>query len=220
MPSDTRPVILLTRPAEDSRRFAALLPPWPVVISPILRIVPVAHDARRLETAGGLVFTSAHAVASAGPGRGRPAICVGARTGDVARKAGFDVSTGNGFAESLLPLIAAAPVGLIHPHGRHLARTLPVEGVVVYDQLEQPLNDAARAALDTDGTVILPLFSPRSARLVLGAVASARARLWPVAISPAAMAAWGPADRHAIAATPDMQAMAAAIVGLVAAEQS
>lgn len=220
MPSDTRPVILLTRPAEDSRRFAAMLPSWPVVISPILRIVPVAHDARRLEIAEGLVFTSAHAVASAGPGRGRPAICVGARTADVARRAGFEVSTGNGFAESLLPLIAAAPVALVHPHGRHLARKLPVEGIVVYDQLEQPLSDAARAALDTDGTVILPLFSPRSARLVSAAVAGARARLWPVAISPAAMAAWGAADRHAIAATPDMQAMAAAIVGLAAAEQS
>ncbi|MFN3526395.1 MAG: uroporphyrinogen-III synthase, partial [Paracoccus sp. (in: a-proteobacteria)] len=68
MPAAFRPPLLLTRPEPDSRRFAAMMPDWPVVISPILRIVPVPHDAAALARAEGLVFTSAHAVASAGPG--------------------------------------------------------------------------------------------------------------------------------------------------------
>lgn len=220
MSSARRPILLLTRPDADSRRFAALLPDWRAVISPILRIVAVDHDGAALHRAPGLVFTSAHAVASAGPGRGRLAICVGGRTAEAARAAGFDVRRGGGSAESLLPLIAAAPVPLIHPHGRHLARDLPVPGLVVYDQQAQPLNDAARAVLAGDEPVVLPLFSPRSARLVADAVAGARAPLWVVAISPAALAAWnGPRAGQGVAEAPDAPAMIAAINRLPVAEQ-
>lgn len=220
MSSAKRPILLLTRPAADSRRFAALLPDWRAVISPILRIAAVDHDGAALHRAAGLVFTSAHAVAAAGPGRGRLAICVGRRTAQVARAAGFDVRTGDGCAESLLPLIAAAPVPLVHPHGRHLARTLPVPGMVVYDQQAQPLNAAARGTLVGRAPVVLPLFSPRSARLVADAVTGARAPLWPVAISPAAMAAWhGPKAGQGVADAPDVAAMAVAINRLPVAEQ-
>ena len=81
MSSTKRPVLLLTRPPQDSRRFAAMLPDWPAVISPILRIVAVDHDAAALRDAPGLVCTSAHAVPAAGPGRGRLALCVGGHTG-------------------------------------------------------------------------------------------------------------------------------------------
>lgn len=220
MSSATRPVLLLTRPPADSQRFAAMLPEWRAVISPILRIVPVDHHSARLHDAPGLVFTSAHAVASAGPGRGRLALCVGGHTGAVARKAGFEVRTGNGFAESLLPLIEAAPVPLIHPHGCHLAKQLPVPGVVVYDQQAMPLTADAQALLGGDAPVVLPLFSPRSARLAADAAQGARAPLWPVAISDAAWAAWdAPAAGHGVAAGPDAAAMAAAIRRLPLAEQ-
>lgn len=224
-PSVRRPPLLLTRPAPDSRRFAALLPGWPVVISPILRIVPVPHDAAALAQAPGLVFTSAHAVAAAGPGQGRPAICVGGRTAQVAQAAGFRVTAGNGFADSLLPLIEAADTPLIHPHGRHLARRLPVPGVVVYDQQALPLSVQARALLAGPGPVILPVFSPRSAQLLGQAVAQAQAALWLVAISPAALAAWSePAPvrpaRVIVARTPDAQAMGAAVRQIARAEQS
>ena len=87
MSSATQPVLLLTRPWADSQRFAAMLPEWRAVISPILRIVAVEHDGAPLHDAPGLVFTSAHAVASAGPGRGRLALCVGGHTARVARAA-------------------------------------------------------------------------------------------------------------------------------------
>lgn len=220
MSSTKRPVLLLTRPPADSQRFAAMLPDWRAVISPLLRIVAVDHEGAGLRDAPGLVFTSAHAVPAAGPGRGRLALCVGGHTAQAARAAGFDVRTGNGFAEGLLPLIENAPVPLMHPHGRHMARRLPVPGVVVYDQQAVPLTDAAQALLAGEGPVVLPLFSPRSARLAADAARGARAPLWPVAISDAAWAAWdGPAAGHAVAVRPDAPSMVAAIRRLPLAEQ-
>lgn len=220
MSSAKRPVLLLTRPQADAERFAAMLPEWQTVIAPVLRIVPVYHDGAALRGAPGLVFTSAHAVTCAGPGRGRLALCVGGHTARAAREAGFAVREGNGFAEGLLPLIAAADVPLIHPHGRHLARRLPVRGVVVYDQQAVPLAAEARALLAGDGPIVLPLFSPRSARLAAEAAREARAPLWPVAISDAALARWdAPMAGHAVAQAPEAQAMAAAIRRLPVAEQ-
>ncbi|WP_232845104.1 uroporphyrinogen-III synthase [Paracoccus onubensis] len=213
--------LLLTRPEADSRRFAAMLPEFRAVISPVLRIEPVAHDAARLRAARGLVFTSAHAVASAGPGRGRLALCVGGRTAQVAREAGFETREGNGFADSLFPLIESAETPLIHPHGRYLARELPVEGMVVYDQIAQPLNEDARALLAGEAPVLLPLFSPRSARLLAGYMTDCRAELWIAAISPAVAQAWqGPSGRQIIAETPIAGAMISAIRLMAGMEQS
>lgn len=220
MPPAPRPILLLTRPGDDSERTAARIGA-DVIVAPILQIVPVDHDGAALAQAPGLVFTSAHAVASAGPGRGRPAICVGERTGQVARDAGFAVIQGAGTADSLAPLIAASPVPLVHPHGRHLAQRLAVPGVVVYDQRPQPLTARARAALMGARPVVVPVYSPRSARLLAGMAAGARAPLWLVAISDAAAAAWtAPAARRAVADQPSGRAMDAAIRAMLAAEQS
>lgn len=220
MPPAPRPILLLTRPGDDSERTAARIGA-DVIVAPILQIVPVDHDGAALAQAPGLVFTSAHAVASAGPGRGRPAICVGERTGQVARDAGFAVIQGAGTADSLVPLIAASPVPLVHPHGRHLAQRLAVPGVVVYDQRPQPLTARARAALMGARPVVVPVYSPRSARLLAGMAAGARAPLWLVAISDAAAAAWtAPAARRAVADQPSGRAMDAAIRAMLAAEQS
>lgn len=220
MPPAPRPILLLTRPGDDSERTAARIGA-DVIVAPILQIVPVDHDGAALARAQGLVFTSAHAVASAGPGRGRPAICVGERTGEVARDAGFAVIQGAGTADSLAPLIAASPVPLVHPHGRHLAQRLAVPGVVVYDQRPQPLTARARAALMGARPVVVPVYSPRSARLLAGMAAGARAPLWLVAISDAAAAAWtAPAARRAVADQPSGRAMDAAIRAMLAAEQS
>ncbi|WP_265499371.1 uroporphyrinogen-III synthase [Paracoccus beibuensis] len=216
MPADARPPLLLTRPRTDSLRFAATMPGWRCVISPILAIRPVDHDAARLHDAPGLVFTSAHAVAAAGPGRGRPAICVGGRTAGVARDAGFAVVEGEGTADSLLPLLAAAGVPLVHPHGRHLAQVLPVPGVVVYDQVSQPLDDAARELLAGDEPVILPVFSPRSADLLSAQATDACAPLWLAAISTAAAQEFRqPCDRRIVALQPSAEGMRAVITGLL-----
>ncbi|SNT72853.1 uroporphyrinogen-III synthase [Paracoccus seriniphilus] len=221
MPTRAKPAFLLTRPEDDSRRFAALLPDLPVVFSPIIRIVPLPHDREALLRAPALVFTSGHAIAAAGEGRGRRAYCVGPRTAELARLAGFDVVQGPGDAEGLLPILQAAPEPLVHPHGRHLAKVLPVQGVVVYDQQSLALSDQARALLQAETPVILPLFSPRSARLVAAQVRDARAPLWVASISKAAQRGFSvPCERMIVAPTPDAAGLAASIRHMLTGEQS
>lgn len=223
MPRATQPTLLLTRPAPAARRFAAAVAHLglPMVIAPVMRIVPVAHDRARLRAARGLVLTSVHAVPAAGPGAGRPAICVGPATAQAARAAGFDVTQGPGDAARMLPLLAGLGPGWLHPHGAHVARDLPVPGIVVYDQVAQPLSDAARAVLAGVAPVMLPLFSPRSARLLAAQMGAVAAPLWLVAISAAARAAWsGPAQRLAIAPTPDAKGMIFGMESLLGPEQS
>ncbi|MTH63346.1 uroporphyrinogen-III synthase [Paracoccus shanxieyensis] len=215
------PTLLLTRPLAASQRFARMLGRQDAVISPIIRIVPVAHDAGMLAAARGLVFTSAHAVPAAGPGQARQAFCVGPATAKAARAAGFAVTEGPGDAAGLAPMLAGLGPGWVHPHGAHLAARLPVPGVVVYDQQAQPLSSCAQALLAGAGPVILPLFSPRSARLAGMAAEGARADLWIVAISAAVAQAWpGPSARVVVAGSPDAAGMAAAVNTLLAGEQT
>lgn len=217
----TAPVLLLTRPEAASRRFAEDCGGLGarIIIAPLQRIVPVPHDSAALASAEALVFTSPVAVPAAGPGRGRLAICVGPGTAMAAEAAGFKVQiSATGEAGGMLPLIEAHDGALLHPHGRHLARELPVQGMIVYDQQAMPLDDDARRCLAGTAPVILPLFSPRSARLAAEAVVGARAPLWPVAISAAAAACWQAVrpEPAQIAALPDADAMLAAITAAVA----
>lgn len=223
---DARPVLLLTRPEPGARRFAvqamdmAKAHGLRVLIAPLMRIIPVAHDTARLAAARGVILTSEHAVPAAGPGRGRPALCVGARTARVAARAGWSVTAGPGDAAGLAPIVAAWPdrEGWLHPHGRHLAADMGVAGIVVYDQCAAPPPPALLEALHAPAPVIWPLFSPRSATLAGDAAAhaaadGARAPLSLVAISPAAAAAWTGPDpqRLVIAGQPDAASMLATV---------
>lgn len=222
------PLLLLTRPEPAARRFAAEAAGfgWPVVVSPALRIVPVAHDGAALAAAAGLVFTSENAVPFAGPGRGRRAICVGPRTAEVARAAGFDAEAGPGDAARLVPLLAGLGPGWLHPHGKHIARALPVAGVAVYDQQPVALNRAALDALAGVEPVVLPLFSPRTAAIVSDQAGGALAPLWPAPlwiapISAAADRAWRTrAERRAVAPTPDGAGIIAALGRLAGGQHS
>ncbi len=217
------PVVLLIRPQQAAERFAARIAPMGLraLIAPMLRIVPVPHDAAALQAAKGLVFTSENGVRFAGPGRGRPAWCVGPRTAEAAAAAGYDAITGPGDAARLIPLISDLGPGWLHAHGRHLAATLPVPGVVVYDQQALPLPAPAQALLHGSAPVILPLFSPRSARLAAQALAplAAGGPLAPlrlIAISEAARKAWdahwpGPALPAVVTDTPDAEGVLRAL---------
>ncbi|MDO5632460.1 MAG: uroporphyrinogen-III synthase [Paracoccus sp. (in: a-proteobacteria)] len=221
------PTILLSRPQADSDRFAARLAAdpglthLPVLIAPLLRIEPVPHNPSVLQQADALLFTSAQAVPFAGAGRGRRAWCVGGHTAAAARAAGFDVIEGPGDAAGLAPMIAPVAAQLIHPRGRHIARDLGARGVVVYDQLPQAPSPQALELLAGQGSVILPLFSPRSARLAAAVAAGAKAPLWIAPISHAARMEWdAPAARCEIAASPDATGVHDAIRRLIAPEQS
>lgn len=177
------PILLITRPALDGKRVAAAVSadcavPFETILSPVMTIVevPVSVETRP----AGLVLTSANGAARAATLpelRGLRAWCVGDHTADVARQAGFDAVSGGKDADALVALILARrPSGpLLHLHGAHVrgdvAGHLTANGVTclamtAYRQEAQPLNDAALSALNNAVPVVLPLYSPRSGKIV------------------------------------------------------
>jgi uroporphyrinogen-III synthase len=225
--TDTRPIILLTRPEAQSRDLAARLRSQidvPILISPILEIAPIPFTlpvAPRF-----LILTSAHAAdaARAAGLSGLPAFCVGDRTAEAAAAAGLIPRSASGDAGALLGLLKdAAPEGPgLYLRGRHAASDLEPElaqagidthSVIAYDQLPRPLNLEARAALHGTAPVILPVFSPRSARLLAAEAKDSTAPLDLIPISANAAAAWkGGAASITVAAAADGPSMEHAIV--------
>jgi uroporphyrinogen-III synthase len=226
------PTILLTRPEAQSRDLAARLGAQvgvPILVSPILEIAPVPFALP--VTPRFLVLTSAHAAEAARRAglAGLPAFCVGDRTGEAAAAAGLRPRSASGDASALLALLKAeAPPGPgLYLRGRHAASDLEADlsaagidthSVVAYDQLPRPLSPEARAALHGAAPVILPLFSPRSARLVAAEAEGATAPLDLIPISANAAAAWkGRPASVTLAAAPDGASMEHAIVARVRA---
>ncbi|MDW4549105.1 uroporphyrinogen-III synthase [Defluviimonas sp. D31] len=235
-----RPILLLTRPEAQSRRFSDAFrdrfgADWPVILSPLTAIRPLdpgpLPDGDR-----DLVFTSENAVAAfarLAPRRGARAWCVGTRTEEAAREAGFATRIGPGDAEGLARTITASgeTARLLWPRPVHAARDvaemlnsagIDTVSALVYEQISCPANNAATAALRGTSPVLLPLFSPRSARLAATAFAIAEAPLWIAAMSPAvaeAAAALSPQGLR-IARTPDAPAMLDALDALIAAAKT
>ena len=233
----TLPTILLTRPEAQSRDFetrllARIAPDVPVIVSPVLDIVPVPFDLP-VEPRF-LVLTSVHAAEAARRAglANLPAFCVGDRTAEAARSAGLLPRSAAGDAGALVSLLKAArPDGPgLYLRGRHAASDIASElvsagidthAVVAYDQIASPLSAPARAALDAAVPVILPVFSPRSSRLLARDTEGARAPLDLIAISAAAAAPWEDRLVHiAIAAAPDGAAMEEAVVERVLARSA
>lgn len=177
--------LLLTRPQQAAQDFAQVVTAagWtgPVMVAPLMQIVPCALDPRAREGAGTLVFTSHHGVGAwlaAGGGVTLPVWCVGPRTAQAAHEAGFShiAQAPGGDAVSLrAALLAARPVPpVLHLRGTYAAMALaeeltlaglPAREMVAYDQQACALPDKARDLLSRPGPVVVPLFSPRSARL-------------------------------------------------------
>ena len=225
------PTVLLTRPAAQSASFAqslqARVEGLRVVVSPLM--VTVFHTVTLpKEPLQGVILTSQTGAEAAGRLRTQLpdlAYCVGDRTAQVAREAGFRVQSAQGDAEALLALILREkPQALIHLRGREargdLAQRLSAAGVftqerVVYAQDAQPLSDDAVAVLSGKAPVLVPLFSPRSAE-ILGAAwqgLTTHAPLVVVAISQAVAeaAAFCP-TKPVLAAHPDAPSMLDAVL--------
>ncbi|MCM2562009.1 uroporphyrinogen-III synthase [Lutimaribacter sp. EGI FJ00015] len=229
------PTILLTRPAEGSARFAeelrARLGEVPIVQSPVLRIIGTGAQPD-LSDDPVVLFTSRNGVTHCGvtPKRGQRALCVGDATAQMARAAGFDAVSASGDVEDLLRLVTheAPKRPLLHLRGEHSAGDLAarlrkaglrVRETVVYDQVPVALTDAARATLNDDAPVVVPLFSPRSAQAFANQ-GPWHAPLFIAAISAAAaQAAPRPSFRLDVAAEPTLPAMLAATCGLFNAAQ-
>jgi uroporphyrinogen-III synthase len=174
--------LLMTRPVADATRFVATLAPdvraaVAVCTSPLIGISPVSGKIEPGD-ARGLIFSSANGVQAARdpiPGRDLTCFCVGATTAQQARDAGWTVAVVSETADDLVAALLADPpaLPLLHLRGRHargeIAARLTRAGCataeqVIYDQPIRPLSDAARRCLDGDAPVLVPLFSPRTAR--------------------------------------------------------
>lgn len=231
--------VLITRPEPQASRFAADLsaacPQARPILAPLMQVefLPVTLPA---DPFAALVLTSETAAEAAGRLREQAlslpklALCVGDRTARSARRHGFEAVSAEGAAEDLVALILSRP-----DHGRllwlrgkdhayDLGAALAKAGrrllaLPAYQQNALPLAPDALAVLNRPGPVILPLFSPRSARLVAAALPPhPAAEIWPVAISPRALAALPAAlqSRGSVAEAPDGPAMIRAIVGTMA----
>ena len=177
------PTILITRPERSAVEFADQLRARlgcgvPIVLSPLMRIEPVGQlpDLRCVKT---LIFTSRHGVeafANLTDRRDFGCYAVGDATAEAVRKIGMDARAGTGFGKDLARQIKNGQVETpcLHIRGQHaavdIAKELNKAGIetdeaVLYRQIAQPLGPMAIRLLDGEDPVILPLFSPRSARL-------------------------------------------------------
>ena len=228
------PTLLLTRPAPQSQRFAqqiaVVLGDAPIVISPLMQTVfhaPALPD-RRFQA---VIFTSETGVEAA-LRLGLPlpplAYCVGPRTAQAAVTAGFDARSAKGDVQALAALIHGAGQSgpLLHLRGADsagdLAQTLTNGGIetvsiILYTQEPLAPSDEALALIAQDTAVLAPVFSPRSARLLVNALPQTyRCSFWVAAISPAAAEAAQPLHPRQleIAAHPDGENMLHAVAAL------
>jgi uroporphyrinogen-III synthase len=227
----SRPVLLVTRPAEEAGRTAAaaVAAGFDVVEAPLLTIGPVdfsvppgAFDA--------LLFTSARApglaVTRAPELLALPAYAVGARTAEALEAAGFRLARmGETDGSAILGLAAAAGVRrMLHLAGEATAPSevppgLEVVRVPVYAaQRVAALPLSALAALHEGRLLATLLFSARTARhfrrlAEAAGVDPGRQRI--VALSPAVAEGAGKGwAAVAVSAAPDLDGALAAARGL------
>lgn len=228
MTAQSRPTLILTRPAAASARFAdqirAAFGDVPVVVSPLM--APVWLDPALPDGWDGVLFTSETGVAGLArlTARRGPAVCVGARTAEVAQAAGWQAQALGGDADRLVAALTAQGLAGRWLHARgvdaagNLAQRLNAAGgqvaeALVYDQQDQHLTPNARKALTGTDPVVILVFSPRSARLFVAQAGPITAPAQAVAISAAAaepLVAAMP-GRVVVAQTPDAAGMLAAL---------
>lgn len=227
--------LLMTRPRAAAERFVARLAPsvrnrLRVIYAPLMRI-EFLPGAVSLENTHGVIFTSANGVAAAQAAGLRPtlpAYCVGTATAAAARRARWSVEETCGTADALVAALIARrpPAPLLHLRGTHargeIAERLTAAGIVtraqaIYDQRLVGPGAEAQAALAGTDPVIVPLFSPRSARHFAD-IFDGSAPLYLAAISAAAAEPVENMGHRAlvVAERPDGAAMAAAVEHLVA----
>ncbi len=223
------PTILITRPEPGASRFIAALRDLPggdlpVVLSPVLSIQP---QGALPDLAGvrWLIFTSQYGVfrfAQLSARRDIPAYCVGDTTAQAAEAAGMRAISCAGDARDLLARIAAdgSTGPMLHLRGTHAAADVagaltaagtPATEAVLYSQRRIPLNDAALACLMGTAPVIAPVFSPRSAAMLLeGACVTAPLVILAISRAAADRVPGGAAQACIVADRPDAAGMARA----------
>jgi len=195
--------VLLTRPEAQSRQFASEWNLADAVISPVLAIRPVPFTVDLARYAY-LIFTSVNAVralADRSDVSGKSGYAVGDRTALAGAEYGMRLVSAGGDGQELVKrILRDRPAGRgLYLHGVHRALEvekplnssgLETDSLAVYDQVECPLTDAARALLMGTRPVILPVFSARTAKILRQQAQGANAPLTLIAMSSAVLAAW------------------------------
>ncbi len=170
--------LLVTRPRASADRFIAQLREdirqgTTIICAPLIDIVPTGVQVN-ISPYRGVIFTSSNAVELAPNGSGTAAFCVGEATAGSAQHAGWSVAFSQKTALELINRFRKEmPKGpLLHLAGRHrrgdIAGQLTAIGIktdveVLYDQTPVGLPKEALALLKSQGRVVVPLFSPRTA---------------------------------------------------------
>jgi uroporphyrinogen-III synthase len=171
---------LLTRQAASSERFARRLA-GRVVISPLMRPEFLVPEIPALAFSA-VVFSSETGVEAAQGLRlklPRRAYCVGGHTAAAARASGFEAISAEGDVAALAEMILAkegkGPILIIRPeivagklHQRVERAGIHAVSAIAYRQQALKLTQEAVDLLTGDQPVLLPLFSPRSAKLFCG----------------------------------------------------
>ncbi len=179
------PTILITRPEMAGLRFADQVRARfgcgvSIILSPVMKIEYIS-DLPDLNPFRTLVFTSRNGVTAFSQATGRrdiPCYCVGDATAASARDEGMNAVSCGGDADTLVARILAEkpPGSYLHIRGEHVASNvaerltsagLPTTDTVMYRQVPEDLTVEAKARLQGEEYVVLPLFSPRSAKLTL-----------------------------------------------------
>ncbi len=181
--------LLLTRPDAAAKTFWDSLPEalrgaLHPIYSPLIHIRPL-KPRLHLDRYDGLIFTSSRAVWMTPIGDGRPAFCVGPATTAAARTRGWQGIQSGGTAEELVTQLSQdRPRGtLLHLAGTHtrgaVAPSLTRAGiqtdyVAIYEQMQLGLTDKARGLMAGTHPVLIPLFSPLTARHLANDVRKAK----------------------------------------------
>lgn len=225
--TDPEPTLLLTRPEDQSKAFLSDCETLagrrlPALISPVMEIVliPEMPDPELFDM---LVFTSGNGVRSALASAtlsGKRVLTVGERTAELARKAGANAEALGENVDAFLSNAHRIKGRVLYCHGVHtrgdIAERLKeaeinVVEAVIYDQISKPPTAAAQRLLGGTGTVIAPIFSPRTARL-LGNFGTISAPISVIAMSQAIADSWTGPGYVRVIAEPTAKAMCLAVL--------
>jgi uroporphyrinogen-III synthase len=193
-----KPTLILTRPEAQSRALAELFADQAdVVISPVMQII-AGGDVPDLARYRGMILTSANAVPFLPDLTGLRIYCVGKRTGEAATEAGGEVELIALDADDLVARLTD-PGPLIHLHGEHVrgyvaerlnSAEIETVSAEIYRQEAIGLTPKAKTLIEGNLPVVLPLYSPRSARLIAEQVSGTGEDLHAIAMSAAVEEAW------------------------------
>lgn len=184
-----RSVVLITRPLEDSEALVGAVTALGLtaLVDPMLKILPDPTATADLKDCAAILFTSANGVrafAGLSEDRSLPVVAVGPASAAESRKIGFkDVTVAGGDVEKLIETVSRRfpdpAIGtLFHAAGSvtagDLKEVLEAKGysvrrsVLYAAQPAAALSPATRDALDAGQIGAVPIFSPRTARILVG----------------------------------------------------